>query len=51
MTTRQVSFTVNGEAVSLLVDPRRHLGDVLRENLGLPRPENRFFAATAKAAE
>ena len=26
-------------------------GVTLRENLGLPRPENRFFAATAKAAE
>jgi FMN-dependent oxidoreductase (nitrilotriacetate monooxygenase family) len=26
-------------------------GTTLRENLGLPRPENRFFAAAAKAAE
>ena len=26
-------------------------GKTLRENLGLPRPENKFFAATAKAAE
>ena len=26
-------------------------GRTLRENLGLPRPENRFFSATAKAAE
>ncbi len=26
-------------------------GTTLRENLGLPRPENRFFAATARAAE
>ena len=26
-------------------------GTTLRENLGLPRPDNRFFAATAKAAE
>ncbi|KAF0104657.1 MAG: nrd [Rhodospirillaceae bacterium] len=26
-------------------------GTTLRENLGLPRPENRFFAAMAKAAE
>lgn len=26
-------------------------GTTLRENLGLPRPENRFFTATAKAAE
>jgi len=26
-------------------------GRTLRENLGLPRPENRFFAETAKAAE
>ena len=35
MTSRVLSFTLNGEAVSLLVDPRRHLGDVLREELGL----------------
>ena len=26
-------------------------GTTLRENLGLPRPENRFFAAAARAAE
>ena len=26
-------------------------GTTLRESLGLPRPDNRFFAATAKAAE
>src|SRR3954468_4071327 len=26
-------------------------GRTLRENLGLPRPDNRFFSATAKAAE
>src|SRR5499427_3253028 len=26
-------------------------GKTLRENLGLPRPENRFFSPTAKAAE
>ena len=26
-------------------------GRTLRENLGLPRPENRFFAPMAKAAE
>ncbi len=26
-------------------------GKTLRENLGLPRPENRFFTSTAKAAE
>jgi alkanesulfonate monooxygenase len=26
-------------------------GKTLRENLGLPRPDNRFFAETAKAAE
>jgi carbon-monoxide dehydrogenase small subunit len=32
---RVLSFTVNGEAVRLRVDPRRHLGDVLREELGL----------------
>ena len=30
-----LSFSVNGESVSLLVDPRRHLGDILREDLGL----------------
>lgn len=35
MSARPVSLTVNGEAVSLQVDPRRHLGDVLREELGL----------------
>lgn len=35
MTPRSVSLTVNGETVSVLVDPRRHLGDVLREELGL----------------
>ena len=28
-----------------------YAGRTLRENLGLPRPENRFFAPTAKAAE
>ena len=32
---RDLSFTVNEEAVSLQVDPRRHLADVLREELGL----------------
>jgi carbon-monoxide dehydrogenase small subunit len=32
---RILSFTVNGEPVRLRVDPRRHLGDVLREELGL----------------
>ena len=26
-------------------------GKTLRENLGLPRPENRFFTTVAKAAE
>ena len=35
MSERILSFTVNGEAVRLRVDPRRHLGDVLREELGL----------------
>jgi carbon-monoxide dehydrogenase small subunit len=35
MSERPVSFTVNGEAVTLRLDPRRHLGDVLREELGL----------------
>ena len=35
MSPRSVSLVVNGEAVSVLVDPRRHLGDVLREELGL----------------
>ena len=35
MTSRSVSLTVNGETVSVFVDPRRHLGDVLREELGL----------------
>ncbi len=29
----------------------RYEGKTLRENLGLPRPDNRFFAAPAKAAE
>ena len=35
MSERILSFTVNGEPVRLRVDPRRHLGDVLREELGL----------------
>ena len=35
MSERSVSCTVNGEAVTLRVAPRRHLGDVLREDLGL----------------
>src|SRR5471032_167165 len=30
---------------------REYEGNTLRENLGLPRPENRFFSAAAKAAE
>jgi FMN-dependent oxidoreductase (nitrilotriacetate monooxygenase family) len=30
---------------------KEYEGRTLRENLGLPRPDNRFFAATAKAAE
>jgi carbon-monoxide dehydrogenase small subunit len=32
---RILSLTVNGEPVRMRVDPRRHLGDVLREELGL----------------
>ena len=35
MTSCPLAFNVNGEAVSLRIDPRRHLGDVLREDLGL----------------
>ena len=35
MTPRPLSLTVNGDPVSIFVDPRRHLGDVLREELGL----------------
>lgn len=30
---------------------KEYEGRTLRENLGLPRPDNRFFAATAEAAE
>ena len=30
---------------------KEYEGKTLRENLGLPRPENRFFSAQAKAAE
>ncbi|OJU34504.1 MAG: monooxygenase, partial [Alphaproteobacteria bacterium 65-37] len=30
---------------------KEYEGTTLRENLGLPRPENRFFSAQAKAAE
>lgn len=30
-----LALTVNGEPAELLVEPRRHLGDVLREDLGL----------------
>jgi FMN-dependent oxidoreductase (nitrilotriacetate monooxygenase family) len=30
---------------------REYEGATMRENLGLPRPDNRFFAAAAKAAE
>jgi alkanesulfonate monooxygenase len=30
---------------------REYEGATLRENLGLPRPENRFFAKRAKTAE
>jgi carbon-monoxide dehydrogenase small subunit len=35
MSERSVTFTVNGEVVTLGLGPRRHLGDVLREELGL----------------
>ena len=35
MSERSLSFTVNGETVTLRLSPRRHLGDVLREELGL----------------
>ncbi|MEA2858646.1 MAG: aerobic carbon-monoxide dehydrogenase small subunit [Methylobacteriaceae bacterium] len=35
MSDQNLSFTLNGEAVALSVAPRRHLGDVLREDLGL----------------
>jgi carbon-monoxide dehydrogenase small subunit len=35
MSERTVSFVVNGDAASVRIDPRRHLGDVLREELGL----------------
>jgi hypothetical protein len=30
---------------------REYEGTTLRENLGLPRPENRFFKKTAAAAQ
>ncbi|MEA2758510.1 MAG: aerobic carbon-monoxide dehydrogenase small subunit [Methylobacteriaceae bacterium] len=35
MSERELSFMLNGEAVMLRVAPRRHLADVLREDLGL----------------
>ncbi|MBY0336885.1 MAG: (2Fe-2S)-binding protein [Acetobacteraceae bacterium] len=35
MTKREVRFTVNGEARAVLVEPRRTLGDTLREDCGL----------------
>jgi carbon-monoxide dehydrogenase small subunit len=35
MSARGIRMVVNGEPVSVLVEPRRHLGDVLREELGL----------------
>jgi carbon-monoxide dehydrogenase small subunit len=35
MSDQNLSFTLNGEPVVLSVAPRRHLGDVLREDLGL----------------
>src|SRR5262245_21135089 len=33
--TRTIKLTVNGKPVSGTVEPRRHLGDFLRQNLGL----------------
>lgn len=38
--SRALSFTVNGEAVCLDVDPRRTVLDVLRDSLGLISPKN-----------
>jgi aerobic carbon-monoxide dehydrogenase small subunit len=35
MSEHELSFLLNGEAVMLRVAPRRHLADVLREDLGL----------------
>ncbi len=35
MNQRILSFIVNGEPMELRVDPRQHLGDVLREGCGL----------------
>ena len=35
MSARAVRMVVNGDPVSVLVEPRRHLGDVLRDELGL----------------
>jgi carbon-monoxide dehydrogenase small subunit len=35
MSDQNLSFTLNSEPVVLSVAPRRHLGDVLREELGL----------------
>jgi carbon-monoxide dehydrogenase small subunit len=35
MSEHELSLLVNGEAVMLRVAPRRHLADVLREDLGL----------------
>jgi carbon-monoxide dehydrogenase small subunit len=35
MSARTIRMVVNGDPVSVLVEPRRHLGDVLREELGL----------------
>ncbi len=33
--THDIAFTLNGEAVSLTVEPRLHLADLLRQTLGL----------------
>jgi aerobic carbon-monoxide dehydrogenase small subunit len=35
MSMHQISITVNGQAVECEVEPRQHLGDVLRERLAL----------------
>ena len=41
-----VALHVNGGGITVQVDASETpLLHVLRENLGLPRPENRFFAA------
>ena len=35
MKSVQIALTVNGEEVEAMVEPRRHLADFLRDNLGL----------------